>query len=213
MRDAARNASEAWSWMSFFAATATTFASSSNCFATRSLDSYKATAASTTRAPTATATVRPTSARSRLGAKSWLRKPTKTALETGQDLLPFGSLHEVDESLDRRLHFGRLRVVHEEQGAADRVCAVREGLTRRGDVVDREHPHISGGERLCIHRHHPDRVLERGEGLQRLVDLKDLDRVLGVDRLGRTEEIRLERRARRRFGLAQQHADLAGRAA
>src|ERR1700687_583958 len=171
--------------MLFFAATATTFASSSNCFETRSLDSYSATAASTTRAPTATATVRPTSARSRLGAKSCLRNLTKTALETSQDLLPFGSLHEVDESLDRRLHFCRLRVVHEEQGAPDRVAAVRGRLTGRGDVVDREQPHVSGAERLRVHRHHPDRILERAERLQGLVDLEHLDRVLRLDRLVR----------------------------
>src|SRR5712691_2877313 len=181
--------------MLFLAATATTLASSSNCFETRSLDSYRATAASTTRAPTATATVRPTSARSRLGAKSWLRNPTKTVLETCQDLLPLGSLHEVDESLDRGLHFCRLRVVHEEQWAADRVRAVRQRLTRRGDVVDREQLDVGRAEGLRVHGHHPDRVLERAESLQGLVDLEHLDGVLRIDRLGRAEEVRLECRA------------------
>src|SRR5712691_7341048 len=146
--------------MLFLAATATTLASSSNCFETRSLDSYRATAASTTRAPTATATVRPTSARSRLGAKSWLRNPTKTVLEAGQDLLPLGTLYEVDESLDGRLHLCLIRVVHEVQRTPDRVGAVRQGLPGRGDVVDREQPHVDGAERLRVHRHHPDRVLE-----------------------------------------------------
>src|SRR6266545_2179724 len=178
-------------------------ASSSNCFAMRSFDSYSATAASTTRAPTATATVRPTSARSRLGEKSCENSRMRPVprLEAGQDLLPLRTLHEVQEGLDRWLHLGGVRVRDEVERTADRVGAVRERVARRRDVVDRQKPHVRGAEGLRIHRHHADRVLERAEGLERLVDLEYLDGVFGVDGLRRAEEVRLEGRACRGFGL------------
>src|SRR5688572_31490253 len=192
--DACDNRRSLRSRMSFAAASATMPASSSNCFERRSFDSYKATAASTSNAPTATATVRPTSARRRLGAKSWLRNRTGR-LEAGQDLLPLRTLHKVQEGLDGRLHFGRVGVRDEVQRSADRVRAVSESVARHGNAVDREHADVACAKGLRVHRHHADRILERSERLEGLVDLEDLDGVLRIDRLRRSEEIRLERGA------------------
>src|SRR5690242_16055512 len=108
-------------------------ASSSNCFATRSFDSYSATPARTTSAATATPTVRPTSARSRLGAKSCRRKDIVPALQARDDLLAVRSLDPVDERLHRRLQLRRVGVVDEVQRPADRVGAVRERVAGRAD--------------------------------------------------------------------------------
>src|SRR5438552_19077879 len=118
-------------------------------------------AASTTRAPTATATVRPTSARRRLGAKSWVTNRTKAVLEAGQDLLPLGTLHEVDESLDPCLHLSRIRVVHEVHRTPSRARAVRQSLPRRVDAVDGWQHKAGVADRLRVHCHDPDRVLDR----------------------------------------------------
>src|SRR5215210_732307 len=149
--------------MSFFAACATMLASSSNCLPIRSVDSYSATAARRTSAPTATATVRPTRARRRLGARMLARNRTGPALKTGQDLLPFGTLHEVKERLDGRLRLDW--IVGEVQGTTDGIRPICEGVTRRRDVVDREQPNVARRERFRIHSHHADRVLERTERL------------------------------------------------
>ncbi len=80
---------------------------------------------------------RPTDERAEQARREELTEEShESRLEAGQDLLPFGTLHEVDESLDRRLHFCRLRVVHEVQRTPDRIRAVRQGVPGRGDVVD-----------------------------------------------------------------------------
>src|SRR5437016_4130368 len=137
------------------------FASSSNCFVTRSFDSYSATAASMTSDATATPTVRPTSARSRLGAMSCRMKVTVPPLEARDDLLAVWTLEPVDERLDRRLELQWIGVVDEVERPADRVRAVRERLAGGGDVLDGEQTNVRRGERVRGHGHHADGVLER----------------------------------------------------
>src|SRR3954466_12085142 len=181
---------------------------SSNCFWTRTFDSYSATPARITSAATATPTVRPTSARSRLGAKRLPKNDIYTWLEVRDDLLAVRALDPVDERFDRGLHLRRIGVVREVQRPADRVGTVRERLAGRRDIVDRQELDVRRVKGCRVHGHHPDRVLEGAERLERLIDLEDLDRVFRVRRLRRAEEVRFERGARRGLGLAQQHPDL-----
>src|SRR3981189_2241896 len=124
----------------------------------RSFDSYSATAARITSAATAAPTVRPTSARSRLGANS-LPRIIVAGLEARDHLLTVDALDPVDERLDRRLQLCPVGAVDGVQRAAGGGRAVREVVAGGGDIVDREQLDVSRAERLRVHRHHADRVL------------------------------------------------------
>src|SRR5207245_10087067 len=105
-----------------------------------------ATATTTMSARTLTSTWRVTSALSRLGATT-LRIPIGSlysttdqvpgGLKARQDPLPLGSLHEVEEGLDRGLHLRGVGVHDEVERAAHLVLAADQVLPCGADRVDR----------------------------------------------------------------------------